>query len=92
MARLSLFNDTVAHLCCEYLHGTLDATINEKIYNAVHEVADQRMASVYVFEIAYRIGYVKSQLADIMSEVTYKKRKKSIRDKIALLERSKNGN
>lgn len=76
MSRLSLFNDTVAHLCFEYLHGTLDEATNAKIYDAVHEVVDQRDASVYVFEIAYRIGYAKSQLANSISEVTYKNRKK----------------
>lgn len=89
MPRLSLFNDTVAHLCFEYLQGTLDATTNEKIYNAVHEVVDQRVASMYVFEIAYRIGYAKSQLADYISEVTYKNRKKAIRRKISSLGRKK---
>ena len=91
MPRLSLFNDTAAHLCYEYLHGTLDETTNEKIYDIVHEAVDQSVAGAYVFEIAYRIGFAKSQLADVISEVTYKKKKKAIRDKIASLKRSKNG-
>ena len=85
MARLSIFNDTVAQLCYDYLHGTLDETTNEKIYEAVHSVVDQKDAGAYVYEITYHIGYVNSQLADVISEVTYKKRKKQIRDKLALI-------
>lgn len=88
MARLSITNDTVARLCYEYMHGQLDAKTNEKIYNSACEVVDRKYAIPFVFEIAYRLGYAHSELADFMSEVTYKQKKKAIRENIKKIERS----
>jgi hypothetical protein len=83
MSRLRRFDDTVAHLCYEYLHGDCDEPTKVKIYEAVHSVVSQKDAPMYVFEIAYAIGYAKSALQDFVSETTYKKRKKAIRDRLA---------
>ena len=87
MGRLRIFDDTIAHICWDYLHGTLDEVTNEKIYDAVHQAVGQTDAIIYVFEIAYHIGYAKSLLIDVISETTYKKKKKTVRDRIALLGR-----
>ena len=88
MARLKLFNDSVVHLCYKQLHGGCGEDTNEKIYKAVHDVVGQRDATMYVFEIAYAIGYAKSALQDFVSETTYKKKKKAIRENILKIIRS----
>lgn len=91
MARLSIFEDAVAQMCFKYIHGELDTETNEKMWKAIHEGVEHNEAIYFCFEIAYRIGYSRSHLADAMSEVTYKKKKKAIRDNVLKIERSENG-
>jgi hypothetical protein len=81
MARQSIINDRPAHIAWEYLHGHFQQEVNETIDNIVHiAVPDKNKAIRMLLDIAYRIGYGKSELAYCMSEVTYKKKKKWIRD------------
>ena len=92
MARLSIFDDTVAHICWKYIHGEYGAKINETIYYATAEIVPyQWEIYIFIMEIAYRTGYANSILGREMSEVTYKKKKKAIRDNIKrLIERANN--
>ena len=90
MARLKLSDDSVAQLCYKYLHGGCGKATNKKIYKAVHDVVSQKDATMYVFEIAHAIGYAKSALQDSVSETTYKKKKKAIRENILNIIRSEN--
>lgn len=85
MSRLRMCEDTVAQVCIKYIHGELDESMNQKIWKAIHDVVKHEQTIHFAFEIAYRIGYARSYLADAMSEVTYKIKKKAIRDKIAKL-------
>ena len=85
MARLCIMEDIPAQICWQYLHGGFDEVTNVGIYNIVYSILpDKRIAIRMILEIAYRIGYGKSELMDDMSEVSYKKRKNS---KIARKER-----
>ena len=55
---------------------------NFKIFDAVSEIAGEKYAETYINEIGKRIGYAKSELY-FLSEVTYKKYKKLIKENIA---------
>lgn len=81
MSRLGFMQDRPAHIVREYLHRGFPQKVNEKIYSIVHiAVRDKSKAIRMLHDIAYRIGYGKSELAGCMSEVTYKIKKKWIRD------------
>lgn len=82
MSRLSLFDDVVAHICWNYAHGNYDEDTNEKIYYAITEIVQKEELPIFLLEIMNRTGYAKSILAGNMSESTYKKKKKAIRDNI----------
>ena len=55
---------------------------NFKIFDAAAEIVGEDMAELYIKEIGDRVGYAKSE-ADEVSEVTYKKYKRLIKDNIA---------
>lgn len=55
---------------------------NFKIFDAAAEIAGERDAPVYIREIGNKIGYAKSDMYRL-SEVTYKKYKKLIKENIA---------
>lgn len=83
MARQSLANDVAAQICWKYLHGGFNEAVNERIYYIVYSVVGRKkLIPQFVFEIAYRVGYAKSALADELSEVTYKIKKKRIREEL----------
>jgi hypothetical protein len=82
MARLSIFEDTASQMCFKYIHNECDASTNEKMWKAIHDGVEHNEAIHFCFEIAYRIGYARSYLANTMSESTYKKKKKAIRDNV----------
>lgn len=54
-----------------------------KMYDAAAEIVGEREADVYIEEIGRRRGYAKSETLCDVSEVTYKKRKKSVKLNIA---------
>lgn len=96
MARQSITNDIAAQICWRYLHGGLGEKCNKIINTIVHKVfPNKNIAIRMVLDIAYRIGYAKSELMDEMCERIYKIKKKRIRDKIVEIiprfERSENG-
>lgn len=81
MSRQSIINDRAAQIAWKYFHGELSQASNEAVYNIAHDVFhDRKIEITMLLEIAYREGYAKSDLADDMSEVTYKRKKKRIRD------------
>lgn len=83
MARQSIVDDIAAQICCRYLHGEFSAQTNEQIHDTVRQIIPNKHTAIrMIFDIAYRIGYVKSPLQDCMSEVTYKIKKKYIRGKL----------
>ena len=82
MARQNLIDDKAAQICWRYLHGEFDEKTNASIHDIVHYNTDKRIAITMVLEIAYRIGYAKSSLLEDMTESTYKRKKKSTRDKL----------
>lgn len=88
MSKLRIFEDDVSQMCFRYLHGELDTETNEKMWKATHDGVKHNEAIHFVFEIAYRIGYARSHLANIMSETTYKKKKQAIRENIKKIVRS----
>ena len=91
MARQSIADDIAAQTCWKYIHGGFNEENNVQIYNIIHKVfSDKYLAILMTVDIAYRIGYAKSALMNYMSEVTYKIKKKRIRDNVALI-RSENG-
>lgn len=90
MARQRLIDDTASQVCWKYLHGEYDGKTNVTIYGIAHKHIDHLLAVTMIYEIAYRIGYARSHLADVMSETTYKKKKKAIRENIKQMERSGN--
>ena len=53
-----------------------------KMYDAAAEIVGEGEADIYIEEIGRRRGYAKSEL-DGVSEATYKKRKKSVKNNIA---------
>ena len=82
MSRLRLIDDKAAQICWEYIHGEFDEETNVAIYNIAHLNTNHIIAITMILEIAYRIGYAKSYLAPYMSEVTYKEKKKGLRNKL----------
>lgn len=81
MARQSIINDRAAHICWLYLHGGLTEQANITVHDIAHFVCPEKYTAItMILEIAYRCGYAKSDLTEQMSEVTYKKKKKRIRD------------
>lgn len=56
--------------------------LNFKIFDAAAEIAGEELAPLYIKEIGEGIGYAKSAL-DGISEGTYKKYKKLIKENIA---------
>ena len=56
--------------------------LNAKIIDATLEICDDSELDVFITEIGSSVGYAKSGIADI-SEATYKKRKREIKDNIA---------
>ena len=83
MSRVCMAEDVAAQICWRYFHGGFDGDTNETIYTIVHSIIpDKAQAIRMLFEIAYRIGYAKSQLQTFMGEITYKLKKKWIRDTI----------
>lgn len=83
MSRICLFNDLVAHYAWKYMHNELSASQRKKLYKAIFDYTYSKfMTLVFIEEIAYQIGYAKSRLFTAMSETTYKKRKRIIRNKI----------
>lgn len=94
MSKQSLINDKASHICWKYLHGEFDEETNIAIHNVAHYKTDKTIAITMILDIAYRIGYAKSDLMQYMGENTYKKKKKRIRDKLVSmvnLEGSENG-
>lgn len=94
MSRQRIIDDKAAQICWKYLHGEFDEKTNVAIHDIVHHYIDNIIAITMIFEIAYSIGYAKSNLMDDMSEVTYKKKKKRIRDELVMkvnCERRENG-
>lgn len=85
MSRQRLIDDKASQICWKYLHGEYDGKTNAMIHGIAHKNADNMIAITMIFEIAYRIGYAKSYLMQYMSEVTYKKKKKRIRDKLVAM-------
>lgn len=85
MARLSIMNDSVAHLCWRYVNKECDVNLAIEICTTTLPITnyDVRTAYLFIYEMAYRIGYAKSNLSDCMSETTYKIKKKQIRDILA---------
>jgi hypothetical protein len=88
-----MMKDYPAQICWQYLHGGFDENINEAIYTIVHSaIPDQESALHMIYDIAYRIGHANSALCNLMSEATYKSKKKWVRDTLMseLCERNKN--
>ncbi len=56
--------------------------LNFKIYEAAAEIAGEELAGLYINEIGSKTGYAKSK-DDTLSEVTYKLRKKMIKENIS---------
>ena len=85
MARQSITNDIAAQICWQYLHGGFKAKTNEQIHRIINQsFSNKSIAIRMVLDIAYRIGYAKSELMDYMGERCYKEKKKLIRDKLVL--------
>ena len=53
-----------------------------KMYDAAAEIVGELMAQTYISEIGARRGYAKSEVEGV-SELTYKRRKKSVKINIA---------
>lgn len=72
------------------MRGEYSEEINEAIYYATAAIIRyQWQIYLFIVEIAYRTGYANSILAEEMSENTYKKKKKAVRENILkALERS----
>lgn len=83
MARQNLIDDKAAQICWKYLHGEFDEKINATIHDIAHYNTDKEIAITMIFDIAYRIGYAKSDLMLYMSETTYKIKKKLLRNRLA---------
>lgn len=56
--------------------------LNFKIFEAAAEIVGEDMAKLYIKEIGSNVGYAKSE-ADTVSETTYKRYKKLIKENIA---------
>lgn len=83
MSRVGIMQDTAAHICWEYLHNSLSRDRKQQVLSIVIiAIPNRRKAKIFIWEIAYRIGYAKSQFSKYMSEVTYKKKKQWCRNLI----------
>jgi hypothetical protein len=82
MARQRLIDDKASQICWKYLHGEYDEKTNVAIHNIAHHNTEKIIAITMIFDIAHRIGYAHSDLAQCMGETTYKIKKKRIRDKL----------
>ena len=83
MSRQSIIDDKAAQIAWQYLHGELSKKDKSTVHEIAYYICDKRRtAKTMLFEIAYRIGYAKSDLRDVMSETTYKKKKHRLRDKL----------
>lgn len=96
MPRQSIIDDKAAQIAWLYLRGGFrkkDSSVVREI--AYYVCGKRRIAKIMLFEIAYRVGYSNSKLSDDMSETSYKKKKKRLRDKLVSTfmfdERSENG-
>lgn len=92
MSRVGIMQDIPAHICWEYCHGILSKDKKQEIYDIVFiAIPNRRKVKQFIREIAYRIGYAKSEFAQYMSEVTYKKKKQWARNLIkqVIAERNK---
>lgn len=77
--------DIPAQICWRYLKGGFDGDTNETIYTIVNSVLPNPEDTLnMIYDIAYRVGYYNSILCNSMSECTYKKTKKWIRDTLVL--------
>ena len=56
--------------------------LNFKIMDAVLEIVEEKEAELYIYEIGNNVGYAKSEAQGI-SEIAYKKLKRTIKDNIA---------
>ena len=93
MSRVGIMQDVPAQICWEYCNGNLSRAKKQQVYGIVFiAIPNRRKVKQFIREIAYRIGYAKSDFANIMSEVTYKKKKQWCRNLIEkeLAKRSKN--
>ena len=67
----------------KYLLCELDEKTNSLIRSCAEEIVLDDWL-VYIIEITYHIGYAKSILADNISESTYKKIKKLVKDNLIM--------
>jgi hypothetical protein len=74
-------NFALASILHKYLKGELDEKTNALIQMSAEEIALDDWL-VYVIEIAYHIGHAKSILVDNISETTYKRMKKIVKDNL----------
>ena len=84
MSKLSIFKDVPARICWKYLHNGLSPEENERMWICFHNIVPHSQFIHFAYEIAYHKGYAKSFLFDEMSETTYKKKKKIIKDNILM--------
>ena len=83
MSRVNIMQDIPAQICWEYINGNMRKEDKREIRDMVLiAVPNKRLANQMIYEIAYRVGFAKSNLSKYMSEVTYKQKKKWVRDLI----------
>lgn len=81
MSRVNIIQDIPAQICWKYIHGDLSKADKEKVRSIISIAIPNRLrVNKMIWEIAYRIGFVKSEFAQYMSETTYKKKKQWIRN------------
>lgn len=94
MSRVGIIQDIPAQICWEYCHGGLSKSDKTIVRSIVFiAIPNRRKVKQFIREIAYRIGYAKSNFSNLMSEVTYKKKKQWCRNLIIkeIAERNENG-
>jgi len=75
--------DIAAQICWEYCHGNLNRADKQQVYDIVIiAIPNRNQVNKFIREIAYRIGFAKSEFTEYMSEVTYKKKKQWARNLI----------
>ena len=96
MIKISTLDDVIVALCLDYerraeaiekgSYGRRTLMeyryINFRIYEAAAEIAGDRLAERFIFEIGNKIGYAKSELYQ-MSEMSYKRKKLEIKRSVA---------
>ena len=65
----------------KFIKGELDAVTNTLIRLSAEEIALDNWL-IYIIEIAYHIDYSRSILSENISESTYKKMKKLVKDNL----------